>query len=95
MENNSYERGRVPAESRDGLGVVRALRSSLSATERERRRAARSKRRAAQEARRTLERELASFTTPADLTEMDAIVKRYSEEETEDIRSILAARRAS
>ena len=95
MENNSYERGPVPAESQDGLGVVRALRSSLSANERERRRAARSRRRAAQAVRRTLERELASFTTPADLADMDAIVKRYSEEETEDIRSILAARRAS
>jgi hypothetical protein len=95
MENNSFERGQGPAESQDGLGVVRALRTSLSATERDRRRAACGERRAAQATRRTLERELASFSTAADLNDMDAILKRYSEEETEEIRSILAARRAS
>jgi hypothetical protein len=49
--------------------------------------------RAARAARKTLRRELAGATTPADFLELDAILERYSEEQTADIRSILNQRR--
>jgi hypothetical protein len=49
--------------------------------------------RAARAARKSLESELAGYTSPGDLHDLDAILARYSEEETADIRSILAARR--
>ena len=41
-------------------------------------------------AREALERELASYTSPADLNDLHAILDRYSEHETADIRRILA-----
>jgi hypothetical protein len=41
---------------------------------------------------RGLEHELAIFTSEKDLTEMRAILDRYSDTETEDIRRILGAR---
>ena len=44
--------------------------------------------------RKTLERELASYTAPRDLHDLDAILHRYSDDETAEIRSILTARRA-
>jgi hypothetical protein len=49
--------------------------------------------RAARGARKSLERELASYTSPRDLNDLEAILARYSQEETADIRSVLAARR--
>jgi hypothetical protein len=48
--------------------------------------------RAARAARRSLEGELASYTSPTDLADMNAILDRYSEEQTADIRDILATR---
>jgi hypothetical protein len=45
--------------------------------------------------RRSLERELASYTSPGDLNDLDAILDRHSEEETADIRRILATRRCA
>jgi hypothetical protein len=51
--------------------------------------------RAARAARKSLERELASYTSPRDLDDLEAILQRYSEEETADIRRILAGRRAA
>jgi hypothetical protein len=45
-------------------------------------------------ARRALERELASFTTQSDLNELHAILDRYSDHETADIRRILSRRAA-
>jgi hypothetical protein len=50
---------------------------------------------AAHAARRSLERELASYTSPRDLNDLDAILDRHSDEETADIRRILAGRRAA
>lgn len=41
-------------------------------------------------ARAALERELASYTSPADLNDLHAILDRYSDRETADIRRILA-----
>ena len=41
--------------------------------------------------RARLERELASYSSPADLDDLHAILDRYSDEETADIRRILAA----
>jgi hypothetical protein len=49
--------------------------------------------RAARDARKSLERDLASYTSPGDLNDLDAMLARHSEEETADIRRILAARR--
>jgi hypothetical protein len=49
--------------------------------------------RAARAARKTLRRELAGAITPGDFLELDAILERYDEEQTADIRSILNERR--
>ena len=43
--------------------------------------------------RARLERELASYSSPADLDDLHAILDRYSDQETADIRRILAAQR--
>jgi hypothetical protein len=43
-------------------------------------------------ARATLERELGSYTRPNDLHDLHAILDRYSDQETADIRRILARR---
>jgi uncharacterized protein YpiB (UPF0302 family) len=51
--------------------------------------------REARAARKALERDLASYTTQADLNDIDAILDRHSDEETADIRRILAGRRRS
>jgi hypothetical protein len=51
--------------------------------------------RAARAARKSLERELASYTSASDLNDLDAILDRHSEEETADIRRFLASRRAA
>jgi hypothetical protein len=83
--------GTLPAEIRDGFrGIrgIRGIRVSRSGPDRESKRAARA-------ARRSLERELSSYTSARDLNDLDAILDRYSEEETADIRRILAARRAA
>jgi hypothetical protein len=49
--------------------------------------------RAARAARRDLERDLASYTSPAELTELDAILGRHDDDEVADIRRILNRRR--
>jgi hypothetical protein len=48
--------------------------------------------RAARAARKALVRDLATYTSQADLNDLGAILDRHSEEETADIRRILAAR---
>jgi hypothetical protein len=50
---------------------------------------------AARAARKSLERDLASYTSPRDLNDLDAILDRYSEDETANIRRILAGRRSA
>ena len=45
-------------------------------------------------ARASLARELATYSSPADLADLDAILDRYSDQETADIRRILAAQRS-
>jgi hypothetical protein len=45
-------------------------------------------------ARAALERELATYNSPADLNDLHAILDRYSDQETADIRRILAAQRS-
>jgi hypothetical protein len=42
-----------------------------------------------------LERELASYSTAEDLNDLHAILDRYSDTETADIRRILASQRSS
>ncbi len=49
--------------------------------------------REARAARKALERDLACYTSPRDLNDLDAMLERYSDEETADIRRILAPRR--
>ena len=44
-------------------------------------------------AQKTLERELASYTTADDRNDLDAILDRHSDQEAAPIRHILAARR--
>ena len=45
-------------------------------------------------ARASLARELASYTSPSDLDDLHAILDRYSDQETREIRRILAAQRS-
>jgi hypothetical protein len=42
-------------------------------------------------ARTALQRELASYNSPSDLDDLHAILDRYSDHDTRDIRRILAA----
>ena len=72
--------GKVITSSRTRLWT--ALRGRLRAT------------RDALTARRALERELASYTSQSDLDDLYAMLDRYSDQETAQIRRILAARRA-
>lgn len=51
--------------------------------------------RAARAARKSLERQLASYTSPRDLNDLEATLARYSDDETADIRRVLAARRSA
>lgn len=44
--------------------------------------------------RRALWRELGAYTTANDLNDLEAVIARYDDAETEDIRHILAAHRA-
>jgi hypothetical protein len=44
-------------------------------------------------AKAALERELASYSSPSDLDDLHAILDRYSDQETAQIRRILAAPR--
>ena len=57
--------------------------------------AGRTARRPRAAARRSLAGDLASYTSASDLNDLDAILDRYSEEETADIRRILASRRVA
>jgi hypothetical protein len=88
MEKTTYELRPLLTEIRDGFRGMREVRSSRMAGQRQAAREAR-------QARRSLERELASYTSPADLNDLDAILARHSEEETADIRRILASHRAA
>jgi hypothetical protein len=45
-------------------------------------------------ARAALARELATYSSPADLADLDAILDRYNDEETAEIRRILATQRS-
>jgi hypothetical protein len=44
---------------------------------------------------RRLAAELSTYTTPAELQELDAMLERYDDGETEEIRSILSAQAAN
>jgi hypothetical protein len=88
MQDTTHGLGRLLAQVRGRLGRTRATQTSRRAVSREDRRAARA-------ARSSLERDLAGYTSPADLNDLDAILDRYSDEETTEIRRISAARRAA
>jgi hypothetical protein len=86
MDKPTYELGPLLAEVRDGYRGMRAVRTSLRTSKREVMRAARTERKA-------LKRELAGYTSPSDRNDLEAILARYSDEETASIRSLLPARR--
>ena len=50
--------------------------------------------RAAVSARRTLAEELSIYTRPGELLDLEAMLERYEDSQTEEIRSILAAQKA-
>jgi hypothetical protein len=50
-------------------------------------------RRANHHRRAVLRRELAAYSTPAELADLDAMVDRYPPEQTREVRSLLAAQR--
>jgi hypothetical protein len=50
-------------------------------------------RRANHRRRATLRRELAAYSTPAELADLEAIVERYPADQTRELRSLLAAQR--
>jgi len=52
-------------------------------------------RRARRAARKTLERELATYTTPTERRELDAILERYPADEVAEIRQIINRSRAA
>lgn len=86
MDKPTYELRPLLAEVRDGYREMRAMRTSLGAAKRDVMRVARAE-------RKTLERELAGYTSPSDRADLEAILARYSDEETADIRRLLPARR--
>lgn len=86
MDKPTYALRPLLADVRDGYREMRAIRTSLRASKREVMRAARAERKA-------LKRDLAGYATPADRADLEAILARYSDEETADIRSLLPARR--
>jgi hypothetical protein len=49
--------------------------------------------RAARSARKSLKRDLSAYTTVSDFNDLGAILDRYSDEDTAEIRHILAVRR--
>jgi hypothetical protein len=49
----------------------------------------------ARTARKSLADDLATYRSQSDLNDLDAILDRYSDEETADIRRILATRRVA
>lgn len=49
----------------------------------------------ARAARKSLADDLATYRSQSDLNDLDAILDRYSDEETADIRRILATRRVA
>jgi ribosomal protein S17E len=86
MDKPTYELRPLLAEVRDGYREMRTLRTSLRTAKREVIRTARAE-------RKTLKRDLAGYTTPGDRADLEAILERYSDEETADIRKLLAGRR--
>ena len=86
MDKPTYELRPLLAEVRDGYREMRAMRTSLRAAKREVMRAARAE-------RKTLRHDLSSYTSPGDRADLEAILERYSDEETADIRRLLPARR--
>jgi hypothetical protein len=83
MESMTREGGRPGLVSRAGAASLAAIRDELREA------------REARAARKALERDLASYTRQADLNDLDAILDRHSDQETADIRRILAGRRRS
>ena len=86
MKNETYALRPLVADVRDGYRGMRAIRTSLKSSKREVMRAARAERVA-------LKQDLASYTTPRDLDDLEAILARYSEQETAGIRRMIAGRR--
>jgi hypothetical protein len=85
MDKPTYELRPLLAEVRDGYREMRAIRTSLRSAKRDVMHAARAE-------RKTLKRDLASYTTPSDRADLEAVLARYNEEETAGIRRLLPSR---
>jgi DNA-binding MarR family transcriptional regulator len=85
VDKPTYELRPLLAEVRAGYRDMRAMRISLRTAKREVMRVARAE-------RKTLKRDLAGYTSPSDRADLEAILARYSDEETADIRRLLPAR---
>ncbi|HEX3921293.1 MAG TPA: hypothetical protein VHY31_03315 [Streptosporangiaceae bacterium] len=90
METTKYALRPLLAEVRDGYKGMRDIRTSLKTSKREVVRASRAEHRAEHKA---LKRDLASYNSPGDLNDLEAILARYSDEETANIRRLIAGRR--
>jgi hypothetical protein len=86
METTKYALRPLLAEVRNGYKGMRDIRTSLKASKREVVRVSRAEHKA-------LKRDLASYTSPSDLDDLEAILARYSEAETANIRRVIAGRR--
>jgi hypothetical protein len=65
----------------DRPGIINVLRHELRSQ------------RAARAARKQLSRDLATYTRPSEIEELEAVLERYDEAETADIRRILVINR--
>jgi hypothetical protein len=85
MDRPTYELRPLLAEVRDGYHGMRSVRRSQRALRRETLRTVRAH-------RKTLKRELSGYTSASDRADLEAILARYSDEQTADIRRLLPAR---
>jgi hypothetical protein len=86
MNQPTYELRPLLTDIRDGYRDMRAIRTSMRAAKRDVMRAARAE-------RKSLRRDLAGYASPGDRADLEAIIARYSDDETAGIRSLLPPRR--
>jgi hypothetical protein len=86
MNQPTYELRPLLTDIRDGYRDMRAIRTSMRAAKRDVMRAARAE-------RKSLRRDLAGYASPGDRADLEAILARYSDDETAGIRSLLPPRR--
>jgi hypothetical protein len=80
-QNTSNDSTTATATQTPRTGMLSALREDLRA------------KRAARQARRTMIRELAAYTSPADQADLDATLSRYDDDEVAEVRRLLSIAR--